>query len=215
MHQVIQAARRGDLGRSFSTIVLVGHSYGSITAYLEAGRYQDVDGLIATGTAHRLNALTFSTDVVANTIPAALDPKYRDAGLDPGYMTMRPGTRDVFYSTENADPEVIALDEELKGLGNDLELATAATYLARPESGEINVPVLTVLGTADSLFCSAGASDCSSVEALVAQETNYFGPDATVEAFLVPGGEHAVSLELTAPRAHDAMIDFVRRHFGG
>lgn len=214
VHQVVQAARRGDLGRGFDHYVLVGHSYGSVTAYLEAGRYGDVDGVIASGSGHRLNALTLTTDVAANTVPVVLDPKYRDAGLDPGYMTTRPGSRTVFYHVENADPAVIALDEELKGTGNDVELATAATYLARPESKAINVPVLTVDGDQDSIFCSAGASDCSSAEALAAQEASYLGPRASSEAFLVPGGGHDVSLERTAPLAHDAMIEWVERHFG-
>jgi pimeloyl-ACP methyl ester carboxylesterase len=214
VHQVIQAARRGDFGHPFSKILYVGHSYGSITGYLEAGRYKDVDGLIATGSAHKLNEVTFATDVVANTIPAALDPKYSDDALDPGYMTMRPGTHKVFYNTENADPAVITRDDELKGTGNDIELATAATYLVRAESKEINVPVLTVLGDADTLFCSAGASDCSSAEALTAQETRYFGPDATVESVVIPEGGHAINTERTAPLAQDAMIDFVKRHFG-
>lgn len=214
VHQVVQAARRGDLGETFQHYVLVGHSYGSVTAYLEAGRYGDVDGVIATGAGHKLNALTLATDVAGNTIPVALDPKYRDAGLDPGYMTTRPGSREVFYRTENADPAVIALDEQLKGTGNDVELATAATFLARPESKNINVPVLTVNGDKDSIFCSSGASDCSSAEALAEQEARYFGPGATSEAFLVQGGGHDVSLERTAPIAHDAMIDWVERHFG-
>ncbi|WP_308819647.1 alpha/beta hydrolase [Pseudonocardia alni] len=214
VHQVIQAVRAGGLGPRFEHVVLVGHSYGSVTAYLEAGRYQDVDAVIATGGGHQLNALTLATDVAANTIPVALDPKYRDAGLDPTYMTTRPGTRSVFYRVENADPAVIALDEELKGTGNDIELATAATYLARPESKSINVPVLTVNGDQDSIFCSVGASDCSSPEALAAQEARYLGPRAESEAVLLPGGGHDVSLERTAPQAHDAMIDFIERHFG-
>ncbi|GAA2862403.1 alpha/beta hydrolase [Pseudonocardia halophobica] len=214
VHQVIQAVRRGDLGGHFEKVVLVGHSYGSVTAYLEAGRYQDVDGVIATGGGHKLNAVTLATDVAANTVPVALDPKYRDAGLDPGYMTTRPGSRGVFYHLPNADPAVVALDEELKGTGNDLELATAATFLTRTESTAINVPVLTVNGSEDSIFCSAGASDCSSADALATQEAGYFGPGATSEAFVVPGGGHDVNLERTAPLAYDAMTAFVLRHFG-
>lgn len=214
VHQVVQAARRGDLGRPFERIALVGHSYGSVTAYLEAGRYQDVDAVIATGAAHELDAPRLTTDVAANTIPAALDPKYADAGYDPGYGTTRPGARTVFYNTANADPAVIDLDEQLKGTGNHVELATAATFLARPESARINLPVLTVLGSKDTIFCSALASDCSSAEAIARQEAGYLGPDAASEAFLVEGGGHDVSLERTAPLAHGAMIDFVRRHLG-
>lgn len=213
VHQVVQAVRRGDVGRRFQRIVLVGHSYGSVTAYLEAGRYQDVDAIIATGAAHKANPVVITTDVAANTIPAFLDPKYADSGYDPGYGTTRPGARTVFYNTDNADPAVIALDEKLKGTGNHTELATGATYLVREESGRINVPVLTVLGSQDTIFC-LGASDCSSAESLAKQEAQYLGPNATSEAFVVDGGGHDVSLERTAPRAHDAMIQFVLRHLG-
>ncbi|MQA13040.1 MAG: alpha/beta fold hydrolase [Pseudonocardiaceae bacterium] len=57
VHQVVQAARGGDLGSQFEKVVLVGHSLGSVIGYLEAGTYQDVDAAVFTGGGHRADNL--------------------------------------------------------------------------------------------------------------------------------------------------------------
>jgi hypothetical protein len=51
--------------------------------------------------------------------PLALQPqrvriRFAASGLDIGYLTTRPSTRTVFHNTQNTDPAVIALDEQLK-----------------------------------------------------------------------------------------------------
>lgn len=221
VHQVIQAARRGDLGRRFDKVVLVGHSLGSVIAYNEAGTYQDVDALVFTGAAHGADVVDVARKIRLNSIPALLDPKFAGRGYDPGYATTRAGTRHVFYFPPNADPKVIALDEKLKQTFNDVELATGASYLATSAtknptaspSRRINVPTFTINGDQDPFFCKgAGAADCSSSAALANYERPYFGPHAVVEAKIIPGAGHNLNLERSAPDSNQAILDFTDRH---
>lgn len=222
VHQVIQAVRKGDLGARFDKVVLVGHSLGSAISYTEAGTYQDVDAVVFTGAAHLVDP-GYVAKIRASAIPAVLDPKFAGSGYDPGYQTTRPGTRDIFYHKQNADPEVIALDEKLKQTFTDVELGTVITLLASSAtknpaisaSKRINVPTFTIVGDQDRLFCAgAVGADCSSSEALANFERPYFGPHAIVEAKVIEGAGHDLNLERTAPSSNAAILDFVDRHVG-
>ncbi|MFF5985869.1 alpha/beta hydrolase [Prauserella flavalba] len=214
VNQVITALRAGDLGESFDKVALVGHSYGSVTSYLVAGRYHSVDALVVTGIAHRVNLPDLTARLIGQSPPAALDPKFADTGLDPLYVTTRAGARDLFYATANTDPRVIEIDEKLKETAGLLEIPTAAQYLLNNVSKTTNIPVLTVNADKDTFFCGPLAADCSSDEALADFERPFYGPDATVEAMVIPGGGHDVNLERTAPQAYARMLDFVDRHLG-
>ncbi len=219
VHQVVQALRRGDLGPSYAKVVLVGHSYGSMTSTQEAGIYRDVDAVVATGFAHRFNVVNITIQIVLPLRPAILDPKFAGSGLDPGYLTSPPGGRAVFYHSPNADPAVIALDEELKQTGALGELLTfppdlITKLLLLAPSRRINVPVLVVNGTEEPFFCGLLAADCSSSAALLAGERPYLPLAPAVEATAVPGTGHNVTLERNAPDVHATIIDFVDRHVG-
>lgn len=210
-HALVGALRDGQLG-AFENVVLVGHSFGSLIAYLEAGRYGDVDALVSTGASHRVNAVNVATRVLLGSPPAVLDPKFSSLLLDPGYVTTSPGRREMFYELADADPAVIALDEELKQTG---ALAEAITYL--PDylfnaSSAIDVPVLAVNGSEEPFFCNGLlAADCSSSEALAASERPFFGASASVEAIVVQGAGHNLSLELGASETHAAIIEWMER----
>ena len=203
--QAVTALRDGSLGPAFENVVLVGHSYGSVTSYLVAGRHPGVTALIATGAAHRVNFARM-TQLILNSPPARGNPA--------GYMTTRRDWRGFLYQRANADPEVIAADEQLKQTAGVLEIPSALPYLVNGVSRTTNIPVLTVIGDADSLFASWGAADCSSDAALAAFERRFYGPAATVEAMVVPGGGHDINLERTAPKAYDRMLEFVDKHVG-
>jgi pimeloyl-ACP methyl ester carboxylesterase len=211
-HELVGALRDGQLGAAFENVVLVGHSFGSLIAYLEAGRYGDVDALVSTGASHQVNAVNVATRVLLGSPPAVLDPKFASLLLDPGYVTTTAGRREMFYELDDADPAVIALDEELKQTG---ALAEAITYL--PDylfnaSSAIDVPVLTVNGSEEPFFCNGLlAADCSSSAALAASERPFFGPSASVEALVVPGAGHNLSLELGASDTHAAIIEWLER----
>jgi pimeloyl-ACP methyl ester carboxylesterase len=210
VHQVVDALRDGSLGVAFENVVLVGHSSGSLIAYLEAGRFQDVDALVATGASHELNALNIATRVIGQSAPALLDPKFTLLLLDPGYVTTLPGRRDTFYEVGNADPQVIALDEQLKQTATLEEAVTVLPDAILNVSRNINLPVLTVNGELEPFFCNGLlAGDCSSSEALRASEQAFYGPRAQVDAIVVPGAGHDVTLELNAPETNAAIQDWV------
>lgn len=214
VHQVVRALRSGELGgTAFKKVVLVGHSYGSLTAFLTAGRFQNVDALVATGVSHQLNTVNILTRLVPTTAPATLDPKFADSGLDIGYLTTRPGTRVVFYNTQTTDPAVIALDEQLKQTVTAEELITALPEFLLNSSRQINIPVFAVNGTEEPFFCNGLlAGDCSSSAALAASERPFYGPRATLSALVVPGVGHNVTLARSAPQTLAAIQDWLSGH---
>ena len=210
-HQVIQALRTGQVGgTAFQKVVLVGHSYGSLIAFITAGRHQNVDALVATGASHQLNAVNVITRVVATSGPAVLDPKFAASGLDIGYTTTRPGARTVFYNTQNTDPAVIELDEQLKQTVTVAELITVLPTFLFNASEQINIPALAVNSTDEPLFCNGLlTADCSSKEALIASERPFYGPGVTLDALVVPNAGHDVTLALSAPQTLAAIQDWL------
>ncbi len=155
VHEVVQAIRTGEIrrsdGRRFTKVVYVGHSYGTWTGWFEVGRYRDVDAAVFTAASSK-GAPTALANALGNLYPAMFDEKFRDAGLDPGYLTTLPNTRyQSFYAPAEADPAVIAHDEATKSTVTFSELAKFRDILTTKH--DIRVPVLLVAGEQDSLFC--------------------------------------------------------------
>lgn len=210
VHQVVGALRDGSLGVAFDSVVLVGHSSGSLIAYLEAGRFEDVDGLVATGASHELNAVNIATRVIGQSAPALLDAKFARLLLDPGYVTTLPGRRGTFYELDDVDPQIVALDELLEQTATLEEAVTTLPDAILNVSRNIDLPVLTVNGELEPFFCNGLlAGDCSSSEALRESERPFYGPAATVDAIVVPGAGHDVTLELDAPSTNAAIQDWI------
>ena len=220
LHEVISAARAGDLGPEFTNIVLAGHSLGTGLAEYEIARYQDVDALIATGLAHNFNEITLA-QAVSSFQPVALDPQFADSGIDPTYFTTRPGTRESsFYASEYVDPEVVALDEATKATVSAGEFATLTQVLGAGLIGggpvctllgalcqpaeeillgptnSIRVPVLFVMGDQDSLNCGPTGSDCSSAAALRAAEAPYWRGSPCFTVSMVENAGHDINLHI-------------------
>jgi hypothetical protein len=202
IHQIVQALREGTIKApgapiSFQKVVEVSHSFGTFFSWLEVSRYRDVDAAIFTGATHHLSVRLPFLSALLSLVPASLDRKF--AGLDPGYLTTRPGTRQIFYSPARVDPAVAAFDEAHRDLLTATEVAGFPAALA--ERLDIRVPVLTVLGGSDPMFCAAGATDCSSASALVAQERARYGPHVpSVDGYLLAGAGHDLNL---MPNARD------------
>jgi pimeloyl-ACP methyl ester carboxylesterase len=210
VHQVVDALRDGSLGVAFDNVVLVGHSSGSLIAYIEAGRFQDVDALVATGASHELNAVNIATRVIGQSAPALLDPKFASLLLDPGYVTTLPGRRGTFYELDHVEPEIVALDEQLKQTSTLEEAVTTLPDAVLDISRNINLPVLAVNGELEPFFCNGLlAGDCSSSEALRESEEPFYGPDAQVDAIVVPGAGHNVTLEFNAPDTNADIQDWI------
>jgi pimeloyl-ACP methyl ester carboxylesterase len=188
VHQVIQSIRA-----RFAKVIVGGHSIGSAMAMIEAGRFHDVDGVLVTGMTHRMNYITV-LPVMANMIPAPLDPQLGGRGLDAGYLTTSPGTRyTAFHTPGPYDAGAIAYDESTKDVFAATEAVDtiALTTVVIPASQQITVPVLLVVGN-DQHFCGALGSDCSSAAALLASEAPFFAPAARLQTYVLDGYGHAI-----------------------
>lgn len=132
LHDAVTALRSGAVdGHAFQHVIMVGHSLGSIEAWIEDARYHDVDAVIITGALHA--ATPNLPALEGDFYPAADDPKFAGSGLDPGYLTTRPGTREaLFYDPATTNPAVLALDEADKDTTTAAELADEVVISARP-----------------------------------------------------------------------------------
>ncbi len=206
-HEVIQQIRS-----RFSKVIIGGHSIGSAMAMIEAGNYQDVDGVLVTGMTHRMNLITV-IPVLANMIPAPLDPKLSVRGLDLGYLTTSPGTRYTAFHVPGLEIDgAINFDESTKDVFASTEAVdtVALTNIVIPATRRIQAPVLLVLGN-DMHFCGAPlGSDCSSPEALKASEDPFFSPAANLQTYILNGYGHAINYAPNAPDYHQAVKTWLK-----
>lgn len=214
LHQIVAGLRSGTLGgTAFPRVALVGHSYGSAVSEAEAGRYRDVDAVVALSALHSVDPGALSI-VLANHVPAQSDSKFRNADLPPGYLTTREGVRDkLFYEPTNSDPKVVALDEATKQTDTDGEWGTLAQFVSPPAAQAVEVPVFLAVGDRDRLACNAYLS-CTDGAELVRRERFFFAPGACLEAWVQRGAGHNVLNERSAPAMQAAVLDFVDRHVG-
>ena len=211
LHDAVTALRSGAVdGHVFQDVIIVGHSIGSVEAWLEAARYHDVNAVIVTGALHAI-----SPDIgalQADLYPAADDPKFTGSGLDPGYLTTLPGTRgSLFYNPATTNPAVVAADEANKDTTTPAELGEAAAIISEPPaqqpSYQIDVPVLSVVGENDNLFCTGvTVYNCARPDTVRAFESQYYAPAAHLKVVVVPDTGHALALSTTAPLTDAIMI---------
>ncbi len=211
VHDAITALRSGTVdGHPFSNVITVGHSIGSVDAWLEAADYNDVNALIITGALHALSPEISALE--SDLYPAALDPRFASSGLDTGYLTTAPGTRgSIFYDPATANPNVVAADEANKDTVTVPVLAGATSMLGLPPtqqpSDQISVPALVVVGVDDNLFCTGvTAYNCASPASVRAYESKFYSPAAHLHVVTIPDTGHALALSTTAPVTDAVMI---------
>src|SRR5690606_28996511 len=214
LHEVVTAVRDGSLGKKYDKVVTVGHSLGSLTVAQEAGQFKDVDAIITTGFVHTIKYVNVIAEVLGRDHFAMGDPRFARVVKDPLYMTNIPGTRHTFFYEPNTDPAVIEADERLKGTASLVDFATGAGFNLVNVDRDLNIPVMVVTGDKDRLFCGLASVDCSSAKNLIEHEREWYGPDATIEAYVPRNTGHHTALEKPAPQPAARMIDFVERHVG-
>jgi pimeloyl-ACP methyl ester carboxylesterase len=215
VHQVIQALRAGQLGgQSFATVIIGGHSLGSAITIYEAATYHDVNGVLLTGVSHHVDMVSLAA-ILATFYPAPLDPKFAGSGLDPGYLTTRPGTREQdFDAPDHPDPGVVATDEATKDVASTTEAPDMLAAFLLPFSVSINVPVFLADGQDDTLFCGpVGGDNCSTAASLAAAEAPYFSPAAQLQTFVLPGSGHDVNLAPNTQLYQQAVINWMAATF--
>jgi pimeloyl-ACP methyl ester carboxylesterase len=210
VHEVIQQLRSGARGPRFSKVIVGGHSIGSAMAMIEAGNYNDVDGVLVTGMTHRMNLITV-IPVLANMIPAPLDPVLSGRGLDLGYLTTSPGTRyNAFHVPGLQIDGALNFDESTKDVFAATEAVDtiALTNIVIPATRRIQAPVLIVLGN-DKHFCGAPlGSDCSSAEALRQSEAPFFAPAAQLKTYILQGYGHVINYAPNAPEYFNVVANW-------
>jgi hypothetical protein len=213
VHEIVQALRNGSIGNQlFARVLLVGHSLGSVTAWVEAGTYHDVDGVIITGLLHHLNTISL-TGVLTTLYPANLDPRFVNNPDDLGYLTTEPGARGSdFYYLPGTDPAVLATDETTKETATSGEFTSFAVPIADGISLQITVPVLVVVGQEDGLFCGLAATDCTSANTIQQAEAPYYSSQAQLQVVAIPATGHDLNLHKTAPQWFAAAISWSDQH---
>lgn len=211
VHQVVQAMRT-----RFDRVFLGGHSLGSAISIIEAARYRDVDGVLVTAMGHHLNVLGLAP-IAATFVPAVLDPAFAGRPLDLGYLTTMSGTRwRSLHAPGPYDAAIDLLDETTKDVVAPTELVDAALLgTLTPYTAQVDVPVLTVMASADPTFCGPLATDCSSAAALLRAETPFYNQNARLQAYVLPGYGHALNYAPNAPELHDVVVRWADRMVGG
>jgi pimeloyl-ACP methyl ester carboxylesterase len=203
LHQLIETLQRV----GYRHINSIGHSYGSGVVLAEAAKFDDVDRVVITGYLHRpSNPL-----VTAGNYPANQDPKFADDGLDGGWLTTRPGARAYGFHAPDSDPALIAFDEEQKDL---VSLTGLLDFLAQRNvlaadnlSRLVAVPVLSVTGQRDAIFCyDPAVFDCANEAVVTANEAPFFH-NATVRT--IPGSGHDLALHPSAGVSYEVIADWL------
>lgn len=193
MHQVVQYLRG-----TYAEVNAIGHSFGSMVAIHEAATYHDVDRLVVTGALHALGPV-YATNP-AGFYPAMLDPQFTGL-LDPGYLTTIPGVRGGIFYNATADPAVIAYDEAHKDKTSAVQFADGMAALQTPAplniSQGVTVPVLSVVGNQDSLFCGLLLT-CTQPN-VFAYEAPYYTNAASFDVSVIADTAHNLALHPTAP----------------
>jgi pimeloyl-ACP methyl ester carboxylesterase len=213
IHQVVAALRRATIGRrAFHTVVLVGHSYGSEIAKLEASTYRDADALILTGSAHTISPSAME-HLAQLGQPVEQVPRLA-AEVPPGdsgYVTVQDAHRtEYMYELTDADPRVVSLDIATKETNTLGEIFTIGDAKAPGVTEQLKLPILIADGADDKLACAPDATDCSSATTLAAAEKPFY-PNARVDAVVIPQAGHAINLHRNADHAYRSIIAWTNR----
>ncbi|MBO4206573.1 alpha/beta hydrolase [Micromonospora echinofusca] len=215
LHQVITKLRAGALGPiAFRKVIWVGHSMGTATGWQEISTYGDVDGFIATGGAHTVSN-TNAGGIAA--FPASLDPKFAPLNLDDGYLSISKLDRDaVMYHGPTSSAQVRQVDYDTRDTYTVGVLVSGLGLFSQPlqdsVTKDITVPVLSIFGQQDVLYCATDAYDCDNLAAVQQSESSFYPNAADFDLVVVPQTGHDLNLHYTAPYSFLTMINWALTH---
>lgn len=198
----------------FRAVVTVGHSFGSVTAIAHAlAEPGSVDGIVLTGFAHNTNP-GFVTAMRSGVDLAALKGPFVGSIVDPTYFISKADSRGgIFYTSGNADPVVVEVDELNRQPTAVGEVISSGKYFG-PQSKALTVPVLLILGEDDFVVCG-GALDCHDHAGTIAHEQAYFPAAGSFEMVVLDHTNHDASLHRNAPETFALILDWVARRITG
>lgn len=181
------------LTESYADVVLAGHSAGAETAISAVGiNGAPASALVAMGYHTYPDPMFIANDYAQNELDALQD--------DYVYFLSTPERRaEMFYTAENADPEVIAADTAAAVLTPSGEIITITYQPARIGSALVGVPTMLQLGEDDQLFPVEYASFWEAQFLLA--------PSVTTD--VVPGSAHTYMLHHAGPAAAERMADWI------
>jgi pimeloyl-ACP methyl ester carboxylesterase len=233
-HSLIGMLHSGQVnGERFPAVALVGHSYGTDVVMRESATWNDAAAVIGTGWSSTPQPATLTTAAAAME-PAGLDPMFAGRHLDPGYLTTRPGARGqdgLLYSVADADPAMIAYDEDFlrdttaSGEETSYYQRSGSIPLARPDADNlaiplsdhtdrITIPVLILDGAQDALFCGPDLVDCRTGKTLRAHEQPFFPHAACLQGAVTPHSGHDLNLHRNAPDTYTTIRAWLDRSVG-
>lgn len=214
--QVVASVKAGSLGKSYSQVVLVGHSIGSLLSLGAQASYGSADGVLLSGFTHTLGLGLFER-LGAKVVPALQDPvvmvKNAIPAGDLGYVSIV-GGRSAFYDAGDADPALVTADEnsrsEQSGALNAFEALTVNV-------SSIKVPVLIANGVLDVAFCAQGkagaTTDCSSAATLKTAEQAFFTSASPLDTYVLPGAGHNLNLTLQAQTWYGGALNWFQSRY--
>ena len=234
-NEMVDQLRAGRIGgRAFPFVAMIGHSYGTATTWLTTALYNNADVIIGTGWGSTIQSLPLAR-FFSGFYPAALDPKFLGAILDPNYLTPLPGGRnqDYLYDLNNVDAGMIQYDQDvLRDTVTDGEgvtfynrygaipvtvLPTNDTEVLLPLSTHtknIRVPSFLINGVNELFFCGDQQRYCASGQALYDSQKDYFSPEACLRTAVTPNAGHDLNLQLNAQTSYQVIRTWLDRALG-
>ena len=195
-----------ELSKAITTsgkVFAAGHSAGSSLIIRAAAAYGDLDGIVVTGFLHATGSGGGLYGPA--TQPAGDDPKFKgDVSVPTGYVTTRAGVRPLFYYPWNADEWVVEKDDLTKDAtsgvdpGGVADERTNGTY-----AKQLKVPVLTIIGQRDLLFCTPPL--CPEAQ----REASFYPLSPSVETIVRPRTGHSIALHDNAEATNDKLADWL------
>jgi pimeloyl-ACP methyl ester carboxylesterase len=206
--RIVESARKGLPGAEpFERIVLIGHSLGSVICGIEAATYADCNAIILTGYLPSDPRGEIEGTFILDAFVPALEASPHLTGLiDDDYICARPETRvPLMYRLENADPEVVKLDEQMRGTSTRGELLGA--WDAGVQIRDATAPALVVVGEYDVLVYDAVQDDDVSpaIDHLKSAAPSNF------EFHVVGGTGHNLNLHRNAQATYEVMGEWLDR----
>lgn len=218
----VAAALRTDrtlFGRTWPTVIGVGHSLGSGTLVgVVATDPADLAALVLTGYGAAVTPQTLQLDQRYQVPARTVSPRW--SALDPGYVTVVPSAVEqigLLYppGTSAAD---LAATAAHQGTLSTTELATRPQGAAAVTQGaRVTVPVLVADGQYDRHYCEAnpvGAAPTSTPQCRGAAAFQAYAqallPHACLATSLIADSGHAIQEESAAPAANARYLSWLR-----
>jgi pimeloyl-ACP methyl ester carboxylesterase len=208
--QVIDAARSGHQGMpSFSRVVLIGHSMGSVVCGATATIGGGADAVVLTGYLPVDGTPEMGDELFDFAFTPALNALPHLRGLvDEAYLAAREdlGVDELRYWSAQTDPQILAFEALIKGPATKAELGDAA--VAGPLIRSLAIPTLGVVGEHDVLLIDGGLGETNTYNA-IARIADRIGPN--FDFCVVPDTGHMLNLHRTAHDTYTAITRWLER----